>query len=122
MWLVENGEKMPAFAKRAGIPYNSLHAYVTTSRRITAERLSRVAVATGLPSDYWMDDALPYPPPAEYGPEAIEQARRRLATLPMDLLNEFLEILNDPDDARRTANMRRVSRGLPPLPAPRPTQ
>jgi len=120
-WLVAHDEDLPAFAKRAGIPYGSLHAYVTTNRKVPSDRMQRVALATRIPSDYWISGK-PYPPPAVYSADAVEAAWRRLQALPDDLLTEYLGLLDDTDDLRRTLELRRTARGYsaPRGPAPRP--
>lgn len=120
-WLVEHEEDLPAFAKRAGIPYGSLHAYVTTERKIPSDRMQKVALATRLSADYWNSD-LQYPPPAIYGADAVEAAWRRIQALPADLLNEYLALVEDPDDLRRTLQLRRTARGYSAPPGREPRQ
>ena len=118
MWLAEHGESMPSFAKRAGIPYGSLHAYATADRKIPSTRLQRIAVASRLPADYWLNDDLPYPPPSEYGPDIVERVRERLAAFPADLLNELLDALADENELRSMLALRRAALGLRLRPRP----
>lgn len=121
-WCTDHDETLPDFAERARVPYKSLHAYCTTTRAMPAPRMSLIAKATGLPADFWTNDALDWPPPAAYGERAVEDAQKRLAALPMDLLNELLDVLNDPDDVKRTLALRRTARAYssPPGRAYRP--
>lgn len=112
MWLADHSESMAAFARRSGVPQPSLHAYTKQGRKMPADVVGRIAIATKLPADYWLNDRIPYPPPADYA-NAAEDIARVVRTLPLDLLQEALPILRDENELRRTLALRRLAATWP---------
>lgn len=109
LWLEDHGLSLSAFAARNGFKQQTLQRWTKQGVRLPAAALPRIAAATHLPAAYWLDDAIPYPPPVEYA-NLADQVTDALKACPLDDLREILAMLRDPDDRRRTLALRRAAR------------
>lgn len=112
LWLQDNDSTLRHFAVTHGFTPSTLHRYVREGTKLPAKALTRIVHATGLPAGYWMDDALPYPPPLEYSGLAAK-VTDALQEVSLDELQEILALLRDPADRKRTLALRRAARGTP---------
>lgn len=108
LWLTDHGLSLNAFAERHGFAQSTLQAWVKQGVKMPAEALWRIAKATRLPADYWLDDTIPYPTPVEYEGLA-EDLARSLQAVPIADLREIAALVRDPEDRRRTFALRRAS-------------
>lgn len=100
LWLADRRLPLAAFAQREGFAQQTLHGWMRCSVRIPAVALAKIARATSLPEAYWLDDALPYPPPLDYL-DSRERAAALLATLGTDDLAWVIEVTSDAAKLRR---------------------
>jgi hypothetical protein len=70
--------------------------------------MARIAALTGLPSEYWTNEAIPYPPPAEYL-DVMGQVEDAIKALPREVLVELLPVLLSPAETRRVLAIRRAA-------------
>lgn len=68
--------------------------------RMPADALARIARATCLPAEFWLDDAIPYPPPLDYL-NSRDRATALLTTLSSDDLGWVIEITGEQGKLRR---------------------
>lgn len=108
LWLKDHKTTLNAFAKRHGIPQRTLHGWVFDGVKVPAEGFQRIARATRLSIEYWLDATIPYPPPMDYL-NLAESVLALLRTVPATELSQFHEMLSDPDDRRRTLALRRAA-------------
>lgn len=109
LWLSDHGISLTTFARRQEIAQQTLHGWVKQGRRVPSQAIARIAAATRLPADYWVDETLPYPPPLEYA-NLADDVLAALRGLPLDQVTEVLAMLRDPVDLRRTLAIRRAAR------------
>src|SRR5687768_11915734 len=74
LWLADHALSLNSFAHNHGIPQSNLQAWTKQGRRIPADAIAKIALATKLPAGYWLADNVPYPPPMEY--EGLEERLR----------------------------------------------
>jgi len=79
---------------------------------VPADGLAVIARASGIPADYWTNDALPWPPALEYT-GLVEQIVRDLGAWPLEALREFAEIARNAADRDQTLALRRAARQHP---------
>lgn len=109
LWLTDNDITLNAFAGRHGFTQSSLQRWVKVGTRLPADALQSIAEATRLPADYWLDETIPYPPPADYA-NLADRLDAALKKVPVSELTEILAILENADDRRRTLELRRIAR------------
>lgn len=109
LYLTDQKTTLNAWSKRHGIPQRTLHGWVHDGVAIPAIGIIRIARATRLPAEYWLDETLQYPPPYEYENLAGD-LERALSTVPTAELREILAMLRDPEDRKRTLAIRRAAR------------
>ena len=78
--------------------------------RMPADALARIARATCLPAEFWLDDAIPYPPPLDY-PNSRERAAALLTTLSADDLGWVIEITGDQGKLRKARALWSAAKG-----------
>ena len=113
LWRAEQDVSLSAFARQVGVPLTTLHGWTRSGVRVSADGMARIAAATGLPADYWTNDAVPYPPPAEYL-NLSGEIEKALMGLGVPQLQQVLEMLRSPADLDQTLALRRVARKQPP--------
>jgi hypothetical protein len=109
LYLTDQRVSLNAWAKRHGIPQRTLHGWVHDGVAIPAVGIVRIARATRLSAEYWMNEDIQYPPPVEYENLGVE-LEKALSTVPTGELREILALLRDPDDRRKTLALRRAAR------------
>jgi hypothetical protein len=110
LWLTDRGDSLRAFAQQHDFAEQSLRGWMKRGVRMPADALARIARATCLPEAYWLDEALPYPPPIDYV-NSRERAAALLATLTSDDLAWVIEILGDPQKLRQARALWRAAKG-----------
>lgn len=118
LWLADNSLSLNAFAHNHGFAQSTLQGWTKRDVKIPAAELARIALATRLPVAYWLDEAVPYPPPLDY--ENFEDRLRSvLLTMPPEELREAISALEQPDERRRLFAIRRAatSGGSAPTPS-----
>lgn len=111
-WRAEARVSISAFAKRVGVPYATFHGWAEGGVRIPSDAMSRIAAATGLPAEFWTNESVPFPPPADYLDLAGE-VEKAVKGLSVEQLQQVLEMLRSPDDLSQTLDLRRVARKRP---------
>lgn len=108
-WRADHKVSIDAFRKRVGIPYATFHGWVEGGVRVPATGMALIAAATGLPAEYWTNEAVPYPPPAEYLDLSAE-VEKAVKGLDVQQLQQVLDMLRSPADLGQTLELRRVAR------------
>ncbi len=108
-WLTDNRISLNAFAKRHGFVQSTLQRWVKAGVKVPAGEVARIAGITRLPTDYWLDDTLPWPPPTQYA-NLAERVERALQAVPLNELYEILEMVENAEDRRKTLALRRTAR------------
>lgn len=109
LWLADRNQSLNAFAKSLGVPQSTMHGWVRQGIKVSPEGLRKIAAATGLSAGYWLSEATPYPPPAEVL-DVEAEVQQAIQALTPDQLIAILEMLQDPDDLRRTLALRKAAR------------
>lgn len=101
-WIAVHAGGLAAFATLTGLPYGTLNGWVKRGRRVPAWAIQQVADKTGLSSEYWTDDALPYPPPKKrQRTEDERELLRVVKRLNEEQRRELLRCASDPDRLER---------------------
>ena len=88
----------------------TLRGWMKLGVRLPADGLARIARATCLPEAYWLDEALPYPPPLDYT-NSRERAAALLTTLSSDDLAWVIEICGDAKKLRQARALWTAAKG-----------
>ena len=99
-WLTDNDLSISRAAKKLDVPYATLHGWVKSGVRVSAAGMGKIAALTGLPSEYWTNKAVPYPPPADYL-DATHDLEAAMSTMSVDELRAWIRILSDPVNRSR---------------------
>ena len=79
---------------------STLHAWVRGVTKPSAAGMDKIARITGLPAEYWLDPAVPYPPPLDYM-GAVENLEAAIRKMGVDEMRAWVHILSHPDHRRR---------------------
>ena len=66
-----------------------------------AKNLDQIARKTGLPAEFWLDESVPYPPPADYL-NTVQDLENLLRGMTVEELSKWVKILSDPEARART--------------------
>lgn len=110
LWLRDHDLTINGFAQKHGLKQRSLHGWVKEGVRVPADGMACIAVATGLPLDYWQNPNAPYPPAPDYE-ASVDELVRRARTLTAAQFRAVFEMLADQSDVERTLALRRAARG-----------
>ena len=110
LWLADHRLSLHAFAKRHGFAHQTVHGWMKMGVRLPAEGLARIARATCLPEQYWLDENLPYPPPVDYL-NSRDRAAALLATLGAEDLAWLIEVCADQRKLRQARALWNAARG-----------
>src|SRR5262245_2539345 len=100
LWRAEAKKSLSAVSRGTGIAYATLHGWAEEGVRAPADGLDKIARFTGLPASYWMDTAVPYPPPTDYFDVAAE-VNAEIRGLTADRMQRVLEMLRSPGELDR---------------------
>lgn len=108
-WCVEHDLEKADFVALMGFNYSTFYGWAYRDRVVPAWAIQRIAEKTGLTMEYWMNDAVRYPPPEKW---LQEQARlqEQLDRLSADELEDLAAMMESPEDLRRTLALRRAAR------------
>lgn len=109
-YLAREHLSLRRFAAIAGLPQRTLHGWVREGRRVPDKALAVIARYSGIPMDYWVNDALPWPPAPQYA-NLVEQIMGSLQATPMDQLREIAAMVSSAADRERTLALRRAAGG-----------
>ena len=107
-WRLEQGLSWAAVARRAGVKKSTLSNWVSAGVSPSADRFMPVAKLTGYPVEYWFDEALRWPPPADYLDASLD-LEAAMSTMGVDELREWLRILSSPESRQRALALWRAS-------------
>lgn len=109
-WLAREGTNIKAFAERNGLKQRTLHGWVKEGVRVPAAGLATIVKATGIPADYWTNEALPWPPATDYYAELLPRLISAAKALPAERLREIVEMSESESDVEMTLALRRAAR------------
>lgn len=108
LYMADKGLNQARFAKHVGVSATTLNAWLADTTP-GARKLEQIAKATGLPGEYWLDEDVPYPPPADYM-NTVEDLEDLLRTMTIEELAEWVAILSDPSARQRTLALWKASK------------
>lgn len=113
LWLADKHLSLNAFSKRHGFAQSTLHSWMYQGVAVPLEGIQRIAAATNLPAEFWVDETIPFGDYADHRGEVwevVKMLRRRS----IGSLRDFREILANDAELEKALALWRASKGLPP--------
>ena len=98
--MANEGMNQRSFAEHIGVSPTTLSSWLSGTLP-GAKNLDQIAKKTGLPAEYWLDEKVPYPPPADYL-NTVDDLEGLLRGMTVEELTKWIRILSDPEARART--------------------